>query len=187
MNDPKRKVGVDFPKLTGPAEDALVLDKELDPYFNFLKEACEALGKNAAELLHLTGSPVTPLGVLTIVKAVARDCGQLRSEAWRARELNRALRDAFCQPTASGKERFDALCDYFLRHFPSRSSNAQDMLLTAFEGVLGGIAWTEPVTSATEAAVSAAKADRPDASGVATTPLPAPAETLRLAGSQSLR
>lgn len=153
-----------IPRLTGPTEDALVLDQEIEPHINFFKEGCEEMTRNVCELLRLVGGPITPENILMVVKSLPMEAKEIASDSWQDGPLNCLLKATHMR-SLGVPERRNHLMNYFLGYIPGRSHYALDMLKAAMTGVLGGIDWPSPVDVA-------ATVDRPDASGVPTTPLP---------------
>lgn len=153
-----------IPRLTAPAEDALVLEEEIEPSFAFFQEGCEALARNICELLGLVEMPITPRYFTLVLNSLPKDRKDLGSETWRKGFLSEML-FRLHRNRLGDEEQRERLFYYFLRYIPDRPCYSLDMLQAAFTGVLVGIPWPESVAAAVEE-------DRPDASGIATTPLP---------------
>jgi hypothetical protein len=154
---------VAFSRMAAPAEEVLVLEKEIEFHFEFFQEGCETLAKNICELLGLIGIPINPRSVTRVLNSLPSDREDLGSEAWRKGFLNEMLFRIYrdCIGDAEQRER---LSEYFLWRLTNRSYHSLEMLQAAFSGVLGGIPWPEPGPAADKV--------RPDGSGVRTTPLP---------------
>lgn len=133
-----------IPKLTGPVEDALVLEKEMEPRYFYFQEACENLARNASDLMTLVSRHVAVEDVMAIAKSLPKSRDDLTNEEWRRGTLSRALGVAHDRAlTEQEMRRHSQLCEYFLDCLPRRAPHAVDMLQAAFAGVLGGIDWTE--------------------------------------------
>ncbi len=136
----KAHFAIVIPRLTGPADGALLLEQEIELRFQFFKEGCEALARNICELLRLAGYEVTTEAVIKLVRSLPRDGKDIKCEKWRENPLNQLMELNFERHRYGPEwERFERLVAYFVGYVPCRSYLALDMLQAAFEGVLGGI------------------------------------------------
>jgi hypothetical protein len=135
-----------IPVLTGQAEDALVLEGEIEPHYVYFREACETMARNTCELIKLAGGNITAEHVLSIVQNLPRSGEDVVGDTWQSGVLSRVLKLAFERGLPEPEEqKRKQLFEYFLGYIPSRSYCSLDMLQAAFAGVLGGIDWSEAV------------------------------------------
>src|SRR4051794_23860733 len=69
-----------IPRLVAPAEDALVLEKEIEPSINFFEEGCEAMAKHACAWMAGQGDAISPSSLLAFIEKITSDeiCERIR-------------------------------------------------------------------------------------------------------------
>lgn len=141
-------------------EPVITLTDPITPRYNFIKEGCSELAKNVGDLLRLAAQPVTADAVANVVQTVPRYPSEIGSDLWKAQRCSRTLEEAYnrTRGTHDG-ERCDELFEYFIEYLPRRDSEALDMTVGAFIGVLS-LDFDTRVDPEPEASVKARKVTR---------------------------
>jgi hypothetical protein len=101
----------------------------------FWEEGCRTLAANVCAVLKEAGEPVTQRNIVAFVVSLPSDRWEMQMPEWQKGYCSRCLEKMF---NKEGENR-SALMDYFITYFPRREYHAQQMLIEAFRGILGGI------------------------------------------------
>jgi hypothetical protein len=106
-------------------------------HYGLLRDGCELMGRNVADLLKLAGEPVTAAGVKAIIRSLPTSREQLKDEEWRRSPCSRTMELAFERSRGTGERiRYLHLYEYFLHYLPDRSCTGLHPVSAAFLGVL---------------------------------------------------
>jgi hypothetical protein len=117
-------------------EPEFSLTDEVTPHWEFFREGCAEMARNASDLLTLAGEPVTREAICEIVESVPFTRDELMDAHWRRGRCSKTLEKAFIPQGTPDDERFGKILGYFTWRIPNSSTDALRMLTAAFEGVL---------------------------------------------------
>jgi hypothetical protein len=116
--------------------ESVTLNRPITAHFNFHYEATAQAARNVKIIFDLAAEPFTTEAVARFMKWMPRSAADLEESHWRDEYCNQVMRRACDSPNFIDKSKAQEATMFFLGHALTRDSDALDMLIAAFAGVL---------------------------------------------------